>query len=1357
MQLRFLSYIFSIDFGFLLLNALLFFTLSPVLAKEEFQSEQSILFQNESDLLLVGSKTFFLEDKTGKLTIDDILTSENQNKFQLNKEKVFVRKPTDSSFWIQLNIKNNTGKDIWIELGSTFIWYIDFYAQSNGKYTLTTETGSLRPERNKPFPSNLFLLPLGNTDNTQRVYIRLQTLRPIEIPIQIGTLASLLKSKNEIDYLIAGFVGLMVAMLIYNFFLLLATRDTFYFWYICYGISSLFATLFVNNHPEIFSIFGETIINTIHRHPFIMINTPFIFIGIFTLNFLKLKNYKALYYILSITILFYLLVFPLIDLFEIIPHNFLVRICQPITVLCMLMLLATSLYIWLIKKDQNARFYFIGWFWVTIGILCYYLTVNGLIEYNFITRSSTLFGVGIETLMFSLALADRINSMRSLQEKIQAENIGLISNQNQILESAVYKRTFELSRTSELLEISNRAAQIGTWEIDLVNDIGYWSKVTREIHEVDYERQPDLEESLLFYKEGENRNQVIQAVRNLIDYGTPFNLDLQIITGRGNEKWVNAIGHAEKENGKCIRVYGTFQDISKQKQIEEELEKTNAFHLSILDSLSEHIAVIDSNGMIVAVNAAWQKFAEENGSREKDFIATNYLNICENASHYPNGEEADEVTKGIVAVLKGEIPEFTIEYPCHSPKKYRWFLMCARPISFPHKGAVISHFNITDRKLTELDLEKKKKLLKTISDNIPNGATYQVIHPVNGNAYFPYVSAGIERLFGIKPEEIIKDANNLHRLIHPDDQEEVREKELESAKNLTAFEHVFRQYTLDRELKWVFCRSMPQKLADGSILWNGIVSDITEIKKMQIELEKAKEQAEAANRSKSEFLANMSHEIRTPLNGIIGFTELLIRSKLDESQALYMNTVNKSAFLLLDLINDILDFSKIEAGKLELNLDMFNLTDLISQSLDIVKIQIKNKPIEIITNIPKNKNIFLLGDEIRLRQILINLLGNAIKFTEKGKIEMNLEFLELKSENEISTLRFSVIDTGIGISKESLEKIFEAFAQEDSTITRKYGGTGLGLTISNRLLALMDSKLELESEVGRGSNFYFTLKTKLEVKEFEEKANPSTIPFSNKEEDTNKNDFYDNSNFTVLIAEDNEVNTLLTKILLKRYLPSVRIIEAVNGKQVIEKFISEKPNLILMDIQMPEMNGYEAAKEIRKLEEEPITPIIALSAGTSKEDLRECLNSGMNDFISKPILPADFEVILTKWLPEIQLQEVKMETNLENQNSIEHFNLEKLKARLGEENNLVLDQILLLAKKNLPESVNELKRAINSENFESIKRIAHKIKGSAYSLTFENLGTIALNMEKLPGFDLPKINHLLFEIEQELNYLFSKL
>jgi hypothetical protein len=417
MQLRFLSYIFSIDFGFLLLNALLFFTLSPVLAKEEFQSEQSILFQNESDLLLVGSKTFFLEDKTGKLTIDDILTSENQNKFQLNKEKVFIRKPTDSSFWIQLNIKNNTGKDIWIELGSTFIWYIDFYAQSNGKYTLTTETGSLRPERNKPFPSNLFLLPLGNTDNTQRVYIRLQTLRPIEIPIQIGTLASLLKSKNEIDYLIAGFVGLMVAMLIYNFFLLLATRDTFYFWYICYGISSLFATLFVNNHPEIFSIFGETIINTIHRHPFIMINTPFIFIGIFTLNFLKLKNYKALYYILSITILFYLLVFPLIDLFEIIPHNFLVRICQPITVLCMLMLLATSLYIWLIKKDQNARFYFIGWFWVTIGILCYYLTVNGLIEYNFITRSSTLFGVGIETLMFSLALADRINSMRSLQEK----------------------------------------------------------------------------------------------------------------------------------------------------------------------------------------------------------------------------------------------------------------------------------------------------------------------------------------------------------------------------------------------------------------------------------------------------------------------------------------------------------------------------------------------------------------------------------------------------------------------------------------------------------------------------------------------------------------------------------------------------------------------------------------------------------------------------------------------------------------------------------------------------------------------------------------------------------------------------
>ncbi|MBK9498243.1 MAG: response regulator [Leptospiraceae bacterium] len=1198
-------------------------------------------------------------------------------------------------------------------------------------------------------------MPLGNDTKEQTVYIRFHTLRPIEIPIQIGTLALLLKSKNKTDYFIAGFVGLMLAMLIYNFFLLLATRDTFYFWYICYGISSLSATLFVNNHPEIFSIFGKTILNTIHRHPFIMINTPFVFIGIFTINFLKLKNYKALYYIFLVTILFYLFVFPLIDFFEIISHNFLVRICQPTTVLCMLMLLATSLYIWLIKKDKNARFYFNGWFWVTIGILCYFFTVNGFIEYNFITRSSTLFGVGIESLMFSLALADRINSMRLMQENIQSENIQLISNQNQILESAVKKRTFELSRTTELLEISNEVAQIGTWEIDLVNDIGYWSKITREIHEVDYERQPDLEESLLFYKEGESRNKIIQAVKQIMTDGTPFNLDLQIITGRGNEKWVNAIGHAEKENGKCIRIFGTFQDISKQKQIEEELANANSFHISILDSLSEHIAVIDSSGIIIAVNAAWKKFASENGSGEKDFIATNYLNICKNASYYPNGEEAGDVTKGILAVLKGEIPEFTIEYPCHSPTKYRWFLMYACPIDFPQKGAVISHFNITDRKLTEIALQSKEDLLKTISDNLPDGALYQLKHSKDGSFHFPYISAGIERLLGVSPKDVLDDAKNLFSLTHREDLERIFIAQRESEKYLTPFEQIHRQYTATRELKWLLLRSMPRRMEDGSTVWDGVVFDITEIKKTREELKIAKEQAEAANRAKSEFLANMSHEIRTPLNGIIGFTELLIKSKLDESQALYMNTVSKSAFLLLDLINDILDFSKIEAGKLELNVEMFNLTELISHSLDIVKIQIKNKPIEIVANLPTDKKIFVMGDEIRLRQILINLLGNAIKFTEKGRIEMNLEILELNSEKENSILRFSVIDTGIGISKENLEKIFEAFSQEDSTITRKYGGTGLGLSISNKLLGLMNSKLELDSEVGKGSKFHFTLKTKLEVKDLEEKENPNTIPFSNKEQDTKKKDFYDNSNFTVLIAEDNEVNTLLTTILIKRYLPSAKIIEAVNGKQVVEKFISEKPSLILMDIQMPEMNGYEATREIRKFEEKSSTPIIALSAGTSQESLKECLESGMNDFISKPILPADFEVILTKWLPKIQLQEVKLDTKLENQNSIEHFNKEKLKARLGVENNEILDQILLLAKKNLPESLHELKTAINSQSFEAVKKIAHKIKGSALSLSFENLGAIALNMEKLSSFDLPKINRLQTEMEEELNYLFS--
>ncbi len=854
-----------------------------------------------------------------------------------------------------------------------------------------------------------------------------------------------------------------------------------------------------------------------------------------------------------------------------------------------------------------------------------------------------------------------------------------------------------------------------------------------------------------------------EKLQELIDQCYPGN------SWQGNAA-INLLLEASSNRAKIEALDGTSLTAQNKelRKIVDHLSERDKRYSEIIESANDLIYEIDHEGTISYVN---ERITHVLGYSRNEFVGKKFWIFCRT-------DKMNQVKKiYLELVAKGQLESY-LEIPILSKSTDTiWF---GQNVSFFYKGDTFMKANVVARDVTRRKLNEERILQLSQFQHSILSSTDLAIVTINREGKITSFNKGGEAMLGYSMHELV----NVHSPLVLHSKKQLIERSIELTKQYKIkIQHPIEIFTYEivkgkKEFdtrEWVFLRKNGEEilveltmspLKDSANEINGfltVAKDITSRKMAEDELLKAKVLAEKASNAKNEFLANMSHEIRTPLNAIIGYTELLVGSKLDEIQRQYMQFVHQSSHVLLDTVNDILDFSKIEAGKLELAEDEVDLHELCGKAIDMIRIQAAKKKIELLLSIAKEVKEVVWADSHRLSQILVNLLGNAVKFTQEGEIELKVEAITTDADG-LEMFRFSVRDTGVGIAKKNQSKIFKVFEQEDLSTTKKFGGSGLGLSIANSLLKLMNSELQLVSEAGEGATFYcdVAFKTKGEYKQqlgemppiqslliIDNNASSRAVvremfqdtsvrideaesglqavemiilgkqeydlilvdqhmPFMNgfatkqqiaeryqgakplkfilmsssienetlrkelrrfdighfvkkpikqkqltkvlnevfldacqvdfrdvlQQKKESQNEAIENpKNPVILIAEDNAINMLLAKAMVKSILPLANIIQAKNGKEALDLFKKEQPDLILMDIQMPELNGIEATKKIRaKGGRGHGVKIIALTAGIMPSEKAQCFDAGMNDYISKPFAKKTLEEVIAKWL-----------------------------------------------------------------------------------------------------------------------------
>ncbi|HWD51845.1 MAG TPA: ATP-binding protein [Acidimicrobiales bacterium] len=592
-----------------------------------------------------------------------------------------------------------------------------------------------------------------------------------------------------------------------------------------------------------------------------------------------------------------------------------------------------------------------------------------------------------------------------------------------------------------------------------------------------------------------------------------------------------------------------------------------------------------------------------------------------------------------------------------------------------------------------------------------------------------YVSANAERIFGYSSDEILADPDFL-LLVHPDDRRRLDEAFLTAIQE-GGTELEFRLRHKAGDYRWVRTTLHSEPAESGMTLaMLGYLRDVTERKGMEADLRAARRAAVEAARIKSQFLATMSHEIRTPLNGVIGMTGLMLDTVLNPEQREYAETARASGEALLTVINDILDFSKIEAGKMLIETLDFDLRTVVEEGADLLAEQAHAKALELATRIDPDVPLDVSGDPGRLRQILLNLVSNAVKFTETGGVVVAVHLAPTESGGP-GTVRFDVTDTGIGLSAEDQRRLFQSFSQVDASTSRRFGGTGLGLAISRQLVELMGGRIGVESQPGQGSTFWFTLPlpaaaTRLPLggpdmtgTELMAVDDDDALPTDPSSAGARAN----HRRHLLLVVEDNPVSQKVAARNLEKL--GYRVDVAANGTEALDAVERQSYAAVLMDCQMPEMDGYTATAEIRRGEGPGARlPIIALTAGAMSGDRERALAAGMDDYLSKPLKVEALAAALQRWAPI----DIPPDPPDDGGPDLDPATIAGLRDLGGSE---LLDDLVSLFRDEVDRYLNQFDQALADHDPGALQRASHSFKGSSANLGATRLAAVAAAIEQL--------------------------